>query len=159
MKISFREIASVINGFSTPVFGVSWNPPESERKIIRELIIYLEDRRALFTPFDFEFEDHVALSIIDIRKTITSSIQRLPDSSKAIPILKAMRLNCNKYLSSRKTLRHSFPEYMINLGSLRTVFGYYLAQLSVIFGIDIEGDLEKILPPEFKKTIVIKKKK
>jgi hypothetical protein len=45
MKFHFKELASRLIGVSVAVFGVSWNPPEPERKIIRELLIFLEARR------------------------------------------------------------------------------------------------------------------
>ena len=53
-SIAFKEIASRITGISIPVFGVSWNPPEAERKIVRETFIFLEDRRALYNDFAHE---------------------------------------------------------------------------------------------------------
>jgi hypothetical protein len=39
-KIPFKELPKHLTGISTPVFGFSWKPPESERKSIRELIIF-----------------------------------------------------------------------------------------------------------------------
>ena len=50
-KIRFKEIIRRLTGFSTPFFGISWQPPESERKTIRKLFNFLEDRRVLFNPY------------------------------------------------------------------------------------------------------------
>ena len=44
--------------------------------------------------------------------------------------------------------RHS--GFLAYLGRLRTIFGYHIAQLAIMYGIDVEGELAKILPPEYK---------
>jgi len=153
LHYKFTEIASRISGVSTPVFGVSWQPSESERTIIRSLLIFLEDRRALYNPFAFEMEHQVTDSILQIRETLTNMIQQLPEKSKAVPFLRAMRVACREYLDSSNDpnefgWRHH--GFLAHLGRLRTIFGYHIAQLAVMYGIDVEGELSKILPPEYK---------
>ena len=83
----FSELASRINGISIPVFGISWQPPEPERAIIRSILIFLEDRRALYNPFAFEMEHDVAHSVLEIRGSLTDALQRLPELSNALQIL------------------------------------------------------------------------
>ncbi|WP_376778346.1 hypothetical protein [Rhizobium laguerreae] len=39
-----------MTGISTPLFGIQWNPPSSNRDQIQKFLAFLEDRRALFTP-------------------------------------------------------------------------------------------------------------
>ena len=149
MKISFSEIASRITGFSTPVFGISWNPPESERKIVKDVIVFLEDRRALYNPFVYELEHEVAQSVIEIRKVLTDAIQRLPEDSQALFALKAMRTACREYLDSARRAYGPEFAFMVHLGRLRTIFGYHISHLAVNYGIDIEGELTSIIPPEY----------
>ena len=55
--MKFKEIAKRITGFSTPIFGVSWNPDNTERDIARKVILYLQDRRVLHTPFGMQYTD------------------------------------------------------------------------------------------------------
>ena len=152
MKVSFKKIAKSITGVSTPVFGVSWNPPESDRDFARNLIIYLEDRRALFYPYHMETPFHVNESILEIRKYLTEIIQNLDENSELIPNLKAMRAACRKYLDvspmTNKRYRSFGPENATALGDLRGVFGINLAEVSVKYGIDIDKELEEILPIE-----------
>ena len=68
MKRSFREIANRITGFEIPVFGggVSWNPPTLDIEVARRMLTYLEDRRALYRPYDCETASYVVQSILDI---------------------------------------------------------------------------------------------
>ena len=160
LKHKFSEIASRITGISIPVFGISWNPPESERTIIRFLLIFLEDRRALYNPFAFEMEHQVTASVLEIRTVLTDVIQRLPESSEAIPRIRAMRVACREYLdksNDRDNFDWRHQGFLAHLGRLRTIFGYHIAQLAVMYGIDIEGELAKILPPEYKEEINLEK--
>jgi len=149
----FSEIASRITGITIPIFGVSWQAPKPERAIVRSVLLFLEDRRALYNPFAFELEHEVAQSVIEIRAHLTEALQRLPESSKTIPSIRAMRSACREYLdSSRKGDDFGWHHngFLIQLGRLRTLFGYHIAQLAVMYGLDIEGELAKILPPEYK---------
>ena len=54
-RVPFLEVARRITGISTPVFGVSWNPPEEKREIVRSLVAFLEDRRALYADYFMEY--------------------------------------------------------------------------------------------------------
>jgi len=156
MKIRFKKLAKSLTGISTPLFGVSWNPPESDREIVRKLIIFLEDRRALFTSPRVATSRYVERSMGEIRKELTSTLQRIGDNPEISPHLRAMRAACRKYLndvSSRKLMhyrgreRETF-EIFSALGELRGIFGIHIAQLAVKYGIDVERELASILPIE-----------
>ena len=51
LVLTFQEIKNRITGFSFPLFGVSWQPNESEIKIAQKIINQLEDRRVLYSPY------------------------------------------------------------------------------------------------------------
>jgi len=150
MKIKFKELASRLTGVSIPIFGISWNPPELESKIIRDILVYLEDRRALYNPFAHELEHEVAHSVIEIRKELTSAIQRLPADSNAAPLLRAMRATCREYLDETREHMPPMFSFLTALGKLRSLFGINIAYLAIEYGIDIEGELAGIIPPQFK---------
>ena len=175
MKFNFKDLASRITGVSIPICGISWNPPETERKIIREVLIYLEDRRALYNDYAWELEREVSDSVLQIRNELTQAIQRLSEKSEAESSLRAMRACCREYLdNSRKkyalialnddSMRACCREYLDNsrkkygghytftleLGKLRALFGLHIAYLAIKYGIDIEGDLASIIPPELR---------
>lgn len=50
----FSEIFNRLTGISCPIFGVSWNPAETQRTIARRIIIYLEAKRVLYADFGDE---------------------------------------------------------------------------------------------------------
>lgn len=137
-----------INGLSTPVFGVQWTPKETERDIARKLLIFLEDRRALYNLFHWEITDQVNRSIIEIRTYLTSLLQDLDDKSNLTPNIRILRAACRKYLDENGQHRHFGHSETTSLGELRGVFGLQIAEISVKYGLDVEGDLSTILPVE-----------
>ena len=155
MKIKYAKIAKSLTGFSTPFFGVSWNPPESDRDIVRKLITFLEDRRALYNPFDIETPMFVDQSLLEVRKELTNILQKVGDNPDISPHLRAMRAACRKYLNevgdqNRPRFHGREFETFAALGELRTVFGIQIAQLAVKYGIDVEEELTSIFPIEDK---------
>ena len=137
MNIPFKNILKKLSGISTPVFGISWNPSESERDIVRKLFLFLEDKRVLFYPFHMEMPYHVNLSVLEIRKYLTDEILKLEENSDLISSLKLLRSACRKFLDSvgvEQNRRHMVKDEMIALGELRAIFGIELAKLSVKIG-------------------------
>ncbi|MBI1725016.1 MAG: hypothetical protein HYR52_05200 [Candidatus Tectomicrobia bacterium] len=159
-RVTFKELLSRLTGFSTPVFGVSWNPPKPERGVIRNLFTFLEDRRVLFNPFHLEVESQVTDSVLKIREELTKVLGQLPESSNAAPSLRAMRAACRRFMDEPHPeaphLDHHFmmrrhdggAGFFMALGELRAVFGTHLGLLAVQYGLDVEGDLASIMPPE-----------
>ena len=148
MKIKFKQIANALTGVSTPVFGLSWTPPETDRRLARELIAFLEDRRALYNPYDIEVERHVVESILQIREALTRFLQSLTDDSDISEHIRAMRAACRKFMNEAHDNRLPNWEFFTKLGQLRGVFGIHVAQLSAKYGIDVEEELASILPIE-----------
>ena len=149
-KVTYQEVSGRIPGISIPLFGLSWEPSESERNIIHRLFVFLEYCPTLYDPLGLELFEWAAESIWGIRNELTGTLLKLKDNSKAIPHLKAMRAACIKYLD-----RTQYPEqpnkllwvnYFTWLGELREIFGSQIAQLSAMYGVDLEGDIVAILP-------------
>lgn len=89
------------------------------------------------------------MSVLDIRKELTAAIQRLPEKCPATPRLRAIRAACREYLNSTHPPHRWFLGFLAELGRLRSLFGVNIAYLAVEYGIDIEGELASIVPPEF----------
>lgn len=153
MKIKYKQIARSLTGFSTPFFGVSWTPPETDRDVVRKLITFLEDRRALYNPYNIETPMFVDQSLLEIRKELTGTLQKIGDNPDISPNLRAMRAACRKYLNdigdkNKPRFHYRESETFAALGGLRAVFGIHIAQLAVKYGIDVEEELASILPVE-----------
>ncbi len=152
-RLPFREVAERITGISTPVFGVSWNPPESSREIVRRLVASLEDRRALYADFHMEYGPWVERSVLEMRAELTNVLKSCPEDEQLTGPIRAMRAACRKFLnemgppSSRRRMFYP-PEVMMwqALGELRGVFGLHLARLCAAFGVDVEPELASIFP-------------
>jgi hypothetical protein len=52
--MKFSEIDRRVTRFSCPIFGVSWDPGVAKVASAHRVLVYLEDRRVLFEPFEAE---------------------------------------------------------------------------------------------------------
>jgi hypothetical protein len=158
LNMKFKEITKRITGVSSPIFGVSWNPENTERDFAREVISFLEDRRVLYVPSEMEVPRHCVDSVLQIRQFLTSKIGKIPDDSELTKSLRAMRAACRKFLNKTGMRNGDIIRYGAQgghwaswefngaIGELRGVFGIYLAKIAVAYGIDVEEDLATILP-------------
>lgn len=154
--MDYREIASRLTGFSTPVFGLSWDAPESERTVARRVVAFLEDRRVLYNPHQIEVDDQVARSVLEIRQFLTSELGSLEPDSQLGGHLRAIRAACRKYLDDTGPGAHRLDlppwggpfefGFFLQLGEFRAVVGEHVAAIAVMYGLDIEGDLASTLP-------------
>ena len=159
-KLIFKEIASKITGFSTPVFGVSWEPPNNDREIAKSVVNFLEDRRVLYNPSELEDPQHCISSVLEIRRFLTEKMNDLDQNCELAKNLGTMRSACRKFLDSAQILdrglkfshRPSYDSWVFysSLGEMRGIFGMCLSQILLSFGLDIEKDLASILPASYK---------
>jgi hypothetical protein len=146
-------VAQRITGISTPVFGVSWNPPEDRREIVRRLVAFLEDRRALYADFHMEYGPWVERSVLEMRTELTNTLKSCPEDQELTGPMRAMRAACRKFLdqmghpNSRRRMAYPHEAIMWQaLGELRGAFGLHLARLCTAFGVDVEPELTSIFP-------------
>lgn len=146
--LKYQELASRLNGVSALSVGVQWVPPEPERKVVRDVLTFFEDRRVLFNPCAWEMPDEVTQSVLRIREVLTDAIQRLGEDSKAAPAMRAMRAAGREYLD-RSRERYGHHDLSVDLGRLRALFGLQIAFLAFVYQIDLEEELASIIPPQF----------
>lgn len=151
------EFFNRLTGISCPVFGVSWNPPESQRKIARKIIIFLESKRVLYSPYEYETVHPVISSVLEIKHFLTSELPNINEKSELQSYVRAMRNACNKFLSKCRDdddFRNNAvrPGNINNwiftsaIGEMRGVFGIMIGQIASSYGIDVEDDLAQIIP-------------
>ncbi len=135
-KLKARNLARRITGISTPLGGISWDPPEDERKSVRGFVTFLEDRRVLFNPYHLEIEDQVVQSTLSIREKTTEVLGSLADDSRALAPIKGIRAACRRFLDEphpeyrhleRRHLSHD-SGFFVALGELRATIGLHLAE-------------------------------
>jgi hypothetical protein len=97
-RIPFVNIARRITGISTPVFGVSWNPPEDKRDIVQRLIAFHKDRRALYADYHMEYGPWVEQSVLEMRGELTEILKACPNDENVTGPIRAMRAACRKFL-------------------------------------------------------------
>lgn len=94
----FREVAARLNGISTPIFGVSWTPATPDVAVARSVLAFLEDRRVLYSPINFEENGHSISSVTQIRSFLTDVIGSGGISDEFAGTLRTMRGICRRFL-------------------------------------------------------------
>lgn len=152
IKLKGKAIASRLTGISCPVAGISWTPPVDEQDKAMRLLTYLEDRRALYHPYEMEVGDYVIQSILEIRQRLTADLEDVSKSSLLGQSLSAMRAVCRKFLDETQQPRgqryYLGANFISALGELRALFGIHVARLACAYDLEVEENLASILPPE-----------
>lgn len=128
-------------------FGLGWEWVESEGEIVRQLIVYLEDRRALYEHHHFEIGYHVVQSVLDMRRELTRTLQRLSANSGAAYAVRAMRDACHNFLrvGDSPPMWGRDETLTLGLGELRGVFAVYVSGLADHYGIEVHEPLASVL--------------
>ena len=159
IAMKFKAILNRLTGLSCPVFGISWNPTESEITIATRIIRYLENKRVLFNPSEMESPTYCVKSTIQMREYLTSEMQNMNVDSKLFEYIKAMRIAARKFTDRMESKRDKNFLYNARhwdhwaswtfasaLGEMRGTFGNMIAQIAAAYGLDIEDDLASIIP-------------
>jgi hypothetical protein len=171
--VKFTEIASRMTGFSSPVFGLSWQPPTPDVTIARRVLAFLEDRQVLYAPYEVEIPERCIASVMRIRDFLTGLLGDHALGGDLADSLRAMRSACRKFMNTVDTRSSgligrlqriidtetgesiSIPpghismndiEFNQALGELRGVFGIHVGLLATKYGLDVEDGLASILP-------------
>jgi len=98
--VKFKDIAARLTGISSPIFGVSWKAPETERSVAKRVVAFLEDRRVLYSPSEMEVPAHCVQSVLEIRRSLTAEISKREEKTEISASLRAMRAACRKFLDT-----------------------------------------------------------
>jgi hypothetical protein len=153
-KLKGKKLLGRLTGISTPIGGVSWRPPTDESEVAKKLLVFLEDRRVLFMPYDMEVGLYVLRSVEEIRARLTKDLEQIERTSTLGESIAAMRASCRKFITQTQedpmARRHWHMEGMIlqSLGELRAIFGLHIARIACAYDLEIEEQLMPILPAE-----------
>ncbi|MGA2228909.1 MAG: DUF6650 family protein [Syntrophobacteraceae bacterium] len=152
LRLKGQSLKGRLTGLSPPIVGLNWVAPVDEQDKAKRLLIFLEDRRVLFNPFDMEAWSDVTRSILDIRQRLTNDLEDIPGDSPLGQCIVAMLAACRKFLDKTRDNRSrhagSGPRFMTCLGELRAIFGVYAAQIAYAYDLEIGGELSTIIPPD-----------
>ena len=152
--------AGRLTGFSTPLFGASWQPIAAERDVARELLTRLEDRRVLYSPSFAEVPNHCIQSVIEVRHILTDALTRLSNKGVLADHIRAMGAASRRFLerigseatpdydAMRQHGHYLSWEFLDALGQLRGIFGVHIAIVAARFNLDVHGELASVLPAE-----------
>lgn len=155
--MNFSELLNRLTGISCPVFGVSWNPVDTERSVARRIIVFLEARRVLYSAYEYESVCPCINSVTEIKNYLTTELQVIDEQSRLNSYVRAMRNACNKFLTKcpdEKDFRcyacrpNNIQNWIFTsaIGELRGVFGIMVGQMAKAYGLDVEDELAQIIP-------------
>ena len=64
--MNIEEILNRLTGFSTPIGGLSWQSATLDVDVARRVLVFLEDRRVLYDPFEVEVPEHCVESVLQM---------------------------------------------------------------------------------------------
>ena len=157
----WKEVASRITGFSTPFFGIEWQPPVSERDIAAKALTYIVSRNVL--DVSFEKEESPERTYYDaekIREELTKIMQEISWDTTVFRQLDAIREACSIFrrrLREGKLERYGYyspipnevgkAQFLQALGGFRAACGIQIMVLCVTYKIDVPAKLAGCLPP------------
>ena len=93
-----------LNGFSTSLGGISWNKTTSSKEMFTHLLLFLESKRILVNPIEFEFKDWCIESVLEIKQQLVNITQELKLKDFDADIIRNLIDACNDYLDTVKPM-------------------------------------------------------
>lgn len=140
-------------------FGIKWDLTESDKKVARAVLAFMEDRRLLFGNRHDEDEGHSVASALDCRTFLTAQIPMTTPGKPLEATLKAMRASFRQFVelggpSGSKFWQqghgrtgYGIDPYSLALGDLRSQIGEQIARIAWRYDLEIDEELARILPP------------
>lgn len=143
-----------VSSFSLPVVGggLGWERVPSDRDVIERLAIRLGERGALSAPYEWEDEEYLNRSVIEIRSMLTDALSVLEPGGGPFRMVEQLRAGCGTFLRKSRHPRRDAtglrPEVAAALAKLRESFRVTFAYAAVAGGIDVAAELARAIPEE-----------
>ena len=154
--IEFKEILRRITGFSVPIFGIQWDPPPDQRRIARQVLDRMTDRRVLYAPYYRENERACQSSALDLRQDLGAIIDSAPEGTPVYKCAKDIQKACRIFMSGTDQLDFTARDpatavatrsiFEQSLTHFRKSVGDAMKNLVAAYGLDVEDELAAILP-------------
>jgi hypothetical protein len=128
-------------------FSAGWVWAPSDADVVRGLLVFLEDRRALAYGHIREDVEHVVSSVLEIRKELIKTLRALTPDSGASRSIRRLREACVAFLDrngSRQTQQFD-NEFVASLRELQAEFVHWVRVLADEYRIDVDGPLAALL--------------
>ena len=94
-----------INTMNGNIVGVTSGEEKPKAKdFYRDLLVYLDSKRVLFNPSAVEQREHCITSVLEMKHTLTKSIQGKQLTDNELQPIRDMILACNNYLDNVGTV-------------------------------------------------------
>lgn len=142
-----------LNGLTLPWLGASWETVPGDKEVAKETIVFLENKRVLFGERHNEDGPYCLASANEIRHFLTGKISAARGKELA-DSLRAMRAAARRFADAAGPDARNFAGgwepgsmFWLALGDFRTLMGVQIARIATQFGLAVEDDLMRILPP------------
>lgn len=149
--MQYKDILKHITGISCPLFGIQWNPPVYSSDIAREIVLFLENKRVLFSLPQNEVINLCILSANEIRTELVNQ-QKKSNDEKLNNLIQKMLRSTRDFLSKTELISPSTNAVVMQsmlereLLEYRRKMGNLIAILSISYGVDVGDELAVILP-------------
>lgn len=125
--------------------ALNWLIDRSDTATANKVIKFLEQRGALFMPYQYEVTPHVIDSIKEIRVFLTAIASDVSPESGLSIIVDSLNHACRHFMNTSSP--NATPqELQFGLGALRKIFAINIADLSKIYELKVKGPLVDALP-------------
>jgi hypothetical protein len=127
-------------------------PRESDIDLAGRVLTALEYRRVLFDPSDAESEAYSIESVLQLRTSLQDMLGGLDRQSLLAAYLREMVRVCGHFLTRTQQMNddmwHGFRRRVFEeaLAEMRGQFGVLIGQFTAAHGLDVTGDLVRIVP-------------
>lgn len=87
-----------LTGISTPIGGISWEKCTSEKERIQYLFFYLESKRILTNPIEFECVDQCTNSVLETKNALVEITKDIDFRESTLSYIRSMIKACNAFL-------------------------------------------------------------
>lgn len=140
-----KLIKECLEGSKRIMFNFMTHADQSQT--CRKIVKFLEQRGALFMDLQYEVPMYVFDSAKEIRTFLTQiQSEVMPDSPLEV-IVDSINHACRHFMNTTHS-NMTMTEMAYSLGAMRKIIGLNLLDMKKVYGVQLTGQINKILPSE-----------